>query len=148
MRVCLCLAPPPRDRQARRLRSGRVRRARAQRPGSHAGRCLLPRSAEKGWTPGVAWRRCVKKCRTCAAVVRRMQICGAGVAEKNTPAPVVRFNYLLHRTFGHKNQHLYSRNDADVTFRHKTDSCVPETILTDRPTKNGWQVTHCNSERC
>ena len=37
--LCLCLAPPPRDSEARRLRSGGLRLARSQRPGLPAGRC-------------------------------------------------------------------------------------------------------------
>ena len=62
----------------------------------------------------VVARLICKKCGTCTTAARRMQICGAGVAEKNTPSPIVRFNSLLHRTFGHE---------------------------------NGWQATHCDSER-
>ena len=35
-------APSPRDNEARRLRSGGLRRAQAQRPGSPTGRCPTP----------------------------------------------------------------------------------------------------------
>ncbi len=48
MKICECLAPPPRDNGARRLRSGGLRRARAQRPGLPAGRC--PVQGEKNIT--------------------------------------------------------------------------------------------------